>query len=195
MWDWLTRRWRKTETIPATEASVPLPRASTGARAPSTSAGSTSTGSTIAVAFDSTANSWLFRVPRTREAISGFCAFVEKRLPVDYVDLDTLRAFQVAFDEILTNVLSHASAESAHEPVDVLLRRTGTEVSATIRYRAAEYDPTVRSAPDTDASIADRPIGGLGVHLVRTMMDAFTHRYAQGCNELVLTRLLGPRNV
>lgn len=162
---WFTKIFRKAKVVSAEE---------TGA-AP------------IAVAFDSTANSWLFRIPRSRSAISGFCAFIEKRLPPDYVDTDTLRAFQVAFDELLTNVVAHADGP-AEEPIDVLLRRNSGEISATIRYRASAYDPTRLPRPDTEAPMDARPIGGLGVHLVREMMDEFSHRYVQGCNELHLTR-------
>lgn len=145
----------------------------------------------LAIAFDSTAHTWLFRVAREREAISEFCAALEKRLPRDYAGPDTLHAFQVAFDELLTNVVMHADGP-AHEPMEILLKRDAQQVTALLRYRASPYDPTARAAPDTDAPLSEREVGGLGVHLVRTLMQSFAHRYVDGWNELTLVRPRDP---
>ena len=40
--------------------------------------------------------------------------------------------------------------------------------------------------PDPDAPLEDRPVGGLGVHLVRTMMDEISYRYQDGKNRLFM---------
>jgi anti-sigma regulatory factor (Ser/Thr protein kinase) len=141
----------------------------------------------VAVAFDSTAHTWLFRVAREREAISEFCGALEKRLPRDYAGADALHAFQVAFDELLTNVVMHADGPAA-EPIEILLKRDARQVTAVLRYRASPYDPTARAAPDVDASLAERDVGGLGVHLVRTLMERFEHRHVDGWNEITLAR-------
>lgn len=144
----------------------------------------------VMVALDSTAHTWLFRVPRDRAAITGFCAALDRRLPPGYASLDVLRAFQVAFDELLTNVVAHVT-EFADEPIEVLLKRDPDRVSSIVRYRGALFDPTRHPAPDTDAGLHERPIGGLGVHLVRTMMDDFRHAYVAGFNELSLVKRCG----
>ena len=141
----------------------------------------------LMVALDSAAHTWLFRVPRSRVAITDFCAMIEKRLPPGYATLDALRAFQVAFDELLTNVVAHTT-EFPDEPIEVLLKRDPEKVLAVIRYRGVPFDPTRQPEPDTSAKLGDRPIGGLGVHLVRTLMDEFRHTYIAGFNELTLQK-------
>jgi anti-sigma regulatory factor (Ser/Thr protein kinase) len=145
------------------------------------------TASRVAVAFDSGAHTWLFRIARDRAAISEFCACLDRRLPGDYASADALRAFQVSFDELLTNVVMHADGPSA-EPIDVLLRRDADAVIAVLRYRSSPYDPTARGEPDTDTALTEREVGGLGVHLVRRLMKRFEYRYDNGCNEVTLTR-------
>lgn len=139
----------------------------------------------LMVALDSAAHTWLFRVPRTRRSITDFCAMIEKRLPPGYATLDALRAFQVAFDEILTNVVAHTT-EFPDEPIEVLLKRDPDKVLAVIRYRGVPFDPTAHPPPDTAAPLGQRPVGGLGVHLARTLMDEFRHTYIAGFNELTL---------
>jgi serine/threonine-protein kinase RsbW len=136
----------------------------------------------------SSSGEWLFAVPRHRGAISDFCALIEERLGSD-ADLDALRAFQVAFDELLTNVVSYADGGGG-EPIGVLMRQGGGALVSEIRYRAAAYDPTAREAPDTDLGIAERDIGGLGVHLVKEMMDRFEHSYVDGYNVLLLSKTI-----
>jgi anti-sigma regulatory factor (Ser/Thr protein kinase) len=141
----------------------------------------------LMVALDSAAHTWLFRVPRNRGSITDFCAMIEKRLPPGYASLDTLRAFQVAFDELLTNVVAHTT-EFPDDPIEVLLKREPERILAVIRYRGAPFDPTQQPPPNVDAQLHERPIGGLGVHLVRTMMHEFRHTYIAGFNELTLYR-------
>lgn len=136
----------------------------------------------------SNAGEWLFAVPRHRGAISDFCALIEVRLGSD-ADLDALRAFQVAFDELLTNVVSYADG-GGDEPIGVLMRQAHGTLDSEIRYRAAAYDPTAREAVNTDLGIAERDIGGLGVHLVKEMMDRFEHSYVDGYNVLLLSKKL-----
>lgn len=141
----------------------------------------------LMVALDSAAHTWLFRVPRSRESIADFCAMIEKRLPPGYASLDALRAFQVSFDELLTNVVAHTT-EFPDDPIEVLLKRDPDRVLAVIRYRGVPFDPIRQPAPDTGAPLGSRPAGGLGVHLVRTLMDDFRHAYIAGFNELTLQK-------
>lgn len=143
--------------------------------------------SAVMIALDSSANTWLFRVPRTRPAIADFCAMVERRLPPGYAGVEVLRAFQVAFDELLTNIATHVGAP-AEQPIEVLLQREPERIVALIRYRGARFDPTAQPQADTSSALAEREIGGLGLHLVRALMDEFRHIYVAGFNELTLVK-------
>lgn len=142
----------------------------------------------IGVALDSTTHTWLFRLPRDRAAISSFCAGVARRLPPDYASADLLHAFQVCFDELLTNVVMHADGP-ADQPMEVLMRREETQVEAVIRYRAAPWDPTraLPAAPDA-AGLAERPVGGVGLRLVRELMQRFEYQHVDGWNEIRIAR-------
>jgi anti-sigma regulatory factor (Ser/Thr protein kinase) len=136
------------------------------------------------VALPGQGDQWLYAVARRRASVTALCARIEQQWSGD---LDSLRAFQVAFDELLTNVIDYAEGGS-EEAIAVDLRRDADSWLATIRYRASAYDPTARAAPDTTLSVEDRAIGGLGVHLVRTLMDEFSHRYDHGHNVLSLRK-------
>ena len=96
-----------------------------------------------------------------------------------------MRAIQVALDELLTNCISYAPISPASPAkMDIIIERKA--LRATITYKDKEFNPLARATPDTEQSIAERDIGGLGIHLVKEMMDEFTHRYEDGHNILTI---------
>jgi anti-sigma regulatory factor (Ser/Thr protein kinase) len=128
---------------------------------------------------------WHFRVERDRAAIGRFNDALEHNL-FDSVPTPALRALQIAFDELLTNVLMHA--EQAAGPVEVVVARQTAAVEATVSYLASEFDPTTWQAPAHDGHLAGVRIGGQGIILVRALMDGFAYRYEDGYNVVVLSK-------
>jgi anti-sigma regulatory factor (Ser/Thr protein kinase) len=128
---------------------------------------------------------WNFRVERDRVAIGRFNDALERNLQ-DLVPMAALRALQIAFDELLTNVLMHA--EQAAGPVEVAVERLAGTVEASISYLATEFDPTTWQPPQHDGHVAGARIGGQGIVLVRGLMDAFVYRYDDGYNVIRLSK-------
>ena len=54
------------------------------------------------------------------------------------------------------------------------------------------FDPTAVGAPDIDAAVERRPIGGLGLHIIRTFADRMTYEFENGRNRLTLEHDLNP---
>jgi anti-sigma regulatory factor (Ser/Thr protein kinase) len=121
---------------------------------------------------------WKLRVERDRAAIGRFNDRLEKTL-LPSVPETALRAMQIAVDELLTNVLMHA--QQASGAIDVQFARSSGAIDATISYFAERFDPTTWQAPVTarQTSIADSQIGGHGIPLVRSLMDAFGYEYSE----------------
>jgi anti-sigma regulatory factor (Ser/Thr protein kinase) len=53
-----------------------------------------------------------------------------------------------------------------------------------------EFDPLAKEAPDLTLSVEDRPIGGLGIHLLRNLTDGMSYERRDGLNRLTLTKRL-----
>jgi len=128
---------------------------------------------------------WNLRVERERGAVGRLNDRLDQKLRPS-VSEPALRALQVALDELLTNVIMHAGQASG--PIEFRLVRSIGALDVSIRYVAEEFDPTARqSVPDGD-SIATSQIGGLGIPLVRALMDDFRHEYVDGHNVLHLRK-------
>lgn len=95
----------------------------------------------------------------------------------------TASQIMIALDEIITNVLSHGVRDG--EPVvHVDLRVADGAVAGEIRDDGIAFDPLQNDEPDTSQSVEDRPIGGLGIHLVRKMMDELRYDRCHRQNRL-----------
>jgi anti-sigma regulatory factor (Ser/Thr protein kinase) len=100
----------------------------------------------------------------------------------------------LALDEILTNVVSYAYADVA--PHEIVLRlfvaveAPAIEVLVEVEDDGQPFDPTSAPPPDINLSIEDRPIGGLGIHLVRQVMDELVYRRQHDRNVLSMRKLI-----
>ncbi|OYY66420.1 MAG: hypothetical protein B7Y51_01535 [Burkholderiales bacterium 28-67-8] len=97
---------------------------------------------------------------------------------------------RLVLEEIMMNVISYGSDGAAIPHVRLHLAQEGTALSMEIADDGVAFDPLQAPAPDLDADIDDRPIGGLGVFLVRELMDSVTYRREAGWNRLSVTKTL-----
>ena len=100
------------------------------------------------------------------------------------------RSLSIALDELLANELSHGIAGGDAGPVTVEVELDPECLTATITDGGPPFDPFGQAEPDTTLSVDDRPIGGLGIHLVRELMDEVSYRRRDGQNVVVLVKKL-----
>ena len=82
----------------------------------------------------------------------------------------------LSLDEAMTNTIAYAWPEGgAHELMLVLDVADGLAV-AVLSDDGIAFDPLEIPPPDLESSLEDRPVGGLGVHFMKTLMDEVTYR-------------------
>lgn len=124
----------------------------------------------------------LAEIPRLAETVEGF--FEENGLPPKLAF-----SFNLALDELLTNVISYAFEPGTAHEIAVRLTVADGEVRAELEDDGPAFDPlTEAGAPVLDGDIDDRPIGGLGIHFVKTMMDRVQYERRDGRNRLTLSK-------
>jgi anti-anti-sigma factor len=99
----------------------------------------------------------------------------------------------VALDELVYNPIVYGFAGRGDGEGSVQVELDGEVVRVTITDNGPPFDPLAYADPDTALSVEDRQIGGLGIHLVRQMMDEVSYRYRDGRNIVVLTKRLAER--
>jgi anti-sigma regulatory factor (Ser/Thr protein kinase) len=96
----------------------------------------------------------------------------------------------VALDEVLTNVVSYAFEDGAAHEIYVELQAQDRRLVIDVKDDGRPFDPLQALAPALSDDIEDRPIGGLGIHFVRSIVDDVRYRRADGWNIMTLEKTI-----
>ncbi len=100
------------------------------------------------------------------------------------------RDLLVALDEVLANVVMHGVGTQANGMAQVTVHLRADAVEVEVADNGPAFDPLAQAQPDTTLSVDDRPIGGLGIHLVQRLMDATRYARVDAHNILTLSKRL-----
>jgi anti-sigma regulatory factor (Ser/Thr protein kinase) len=126
-----------------------------------------------------------------RDNLEELFAFAEQaltRLNAPASDRDKMMA---ALDEALTNVVLYAYPEDPRGTVGIRICLNDNTITAEVVDHGKPFDPTAHPAPDITLPIEQRPIGGLGIHLMRNLVTSLRYYRDQGANHLVLSTSWG----
>jgi serine/threonine-protein kinase RsbW len=121
-------------------------------------------------------------VERARAALDGFCA--EHKIPA----AEAWR-LKVSLDEALSNVVRHGQADPGSD-VAIGMRVDAGAVELTVSDGGPAFNPLDAAAPDRAAGLEARTPGGLGIVLVRALMDEVEYARRDNLNVLTLRKRL-----
>lgn len=126
----------------------------------------------------------------TLENYDQVAEFVEGELEKREVPMEAEAQIDIALDEIYTNVVKYAYGD---DPGEVTVRLDFTEdyksVKMTISDAGIPYDPLKRPDPDVSLEAEARQIGGLGIYMVKKLMDEVSYEYRGGMNILRMRKV------
>ena len=124
------------------------------------------------------------------DQMSRLSAFVDRLSELACLDEQTRSQIDLALDELVANVVSYAYPESQPGKVRIEARLRGRMLTLVLTDRGRPFDPTAVEEPDITLDVEDRPIGGLGIFLVRQVMDDVQYRRRDDKNVLTLRKQL-----
>jgi len=120
--------------------------------------------------------------------LAAICLFVEEVATALGVDPAIIPDVVLAVDEAASNIIIHGY-QGQGGAVEIEVGQEGDALVIRLRDEAAPFDPTTVPAPDLTVPLEQRAVGGLGIHLIRQVMDEMAHRVTpQGGNELTLVK-------
>jgi len=127
--------------------------------------------------------------------LAAIRAFIEQQAQALGVDTSAIYDLILAVNEVATNIVVHGY-RSQPGVIEIDLRRRGEAIEIRLRDQAPLFDPTGVPTPDLTLPLHKRPLGGMGIHVTRQIMDAIRYRVSpEGGNELTLVkRVLVARN-
>ncbi len=123
------------------------------------------------------------------ESIPGVIEFVDKELEAHDCPLKTQMQIDIAIDEVLANIANYAYYPgSGSATVRVEIEEDPLAVVLTFIDHGIPYDPLKKKDPDITLSADERPIGGLGIYMVKKSMDDISYEYKDGQNILTIRK-------
>src|SRR5258708_4091073 len=129
------------------------------------------------------------RVPNRQAEIRGAVALVNQFGADNGLPDSIICDLKVALDEALNNMLAYGHERGAADEIVVRLGDARPEILLEVEDGGRAFDPLQVPSPDLTAPSQDRKVGGLGIHLIRNLMDdvSYTRTVDKNCLRMVKT--------
>ena len=131
-------------------------------------------------------------LPNDTKEVPTLAAFVDEVCEAVGFDAALTMKMNLAIEEAVVNVMEYAYPRGTHGDITVEAQANDVRLKFTIIDSGTHFDPTAQAEVDTTLSAEDRPIGGLGIHIVRQYMDSINYERISGRNVLTLRKKLLP---
>ena len=126
-------------------------------------------------------------LPATVENIETVTDFVNEYLDEVGCPMKVQMQVAVVIDEIFSNIAHYAYAPSVGDvTVSVAANKETKVLMLSFADRGVAYNPLVKEDPDVTLSAEERQIGGMGIFMVKKLMDDITYEYVEGRNVLTV---------
>ena len=122
------------------------------------------------------------------EELDKLAALVEEVAAELNLDPELEMNLNLALEEVVSNVILYAYPPDEEGTVSVVAKCDGKTLVFIITDRGKEFDPTKVKDADVTLSAEDRQIGGLGIYIVRNIMNKVVYQRLDGSNVLTLTK-------
>jgi anti-sigma regulatory factor (Ser/Thr protein kinase) len=97
----------------------------------------------------------------------------------------------IVLDDLLNNIINYAFENSEEHEIEVFFRADKQRLIIDVVDDGAEFDPFLKREPDVESDIDERVIGGLGIHMIKSIMDDYFYKRIKGRNHVTLMKRMG----
>ena len=120
--------------------------------------------------------------------VTKFSTFMKSVLEKLNIEKSLAQKLRLAVEEAVVNVIDYAYPAEQTGDIEVSIMSDGKSLKTVIKDSGVAFDPTKKEKADTSLSVEDRQIGGLGILLVRELMDSINYERMEGKNVLTLVK-------
>ena len=115
-------------------------------------------------------------------------AFIEEIGEELQLDMELLMNLNLVMEEMVSNVIFYAYPEGKTADIELSAECNGRELTFVLSDKGREFDPTMKEDADTDVDPLDREIGGMGIYIVKNIMNEVTYQRLEGRNLLTMKK-------
>ena len=126
-------------------------------------------------------------IPNRLDGLTTLKSHVDSFAERNHLNPRLRRKVQVVLDELVSNIVRHGCSHLPEDTtISVHLMRVGHRLVIQLRDPGKPFNPFEVEEPDLDLPVEERPIGGLGLHLVRQMVSSYRYRRLENWNQVDL---------
>jgi len=95
---------------------------------------------------------------------------------------------RLVLEEVVTNIISHGYADRAAHAIEVSIVNSASDITLSVRDDAQPFNLLEHPLPDLTIPLEERGVGGMGVHIVREIMDEIDYKREADGNVVVMRR-------
>ena len=133
-------------------------------------------------------------LPNDIETIPQLNEFIDSVAEEVGLEMSLTMSLNLAIEEAVVNVMEYAYPEGQQGDVEIEVTADQQWMTFVITDTGIAFDPTKKEDADTTLSAEERPIGGLGIFMVRQLMDVIDYKREDNKNVLTLQKKLGEEN-
>ena len=130
-----------------------------------------------------------FKIENNLNNLDKINRFIEQELEKLDQPISLILLVEMSFEEIFSNICNYAYSGQKGK-IEIAITINDDILKITFKDTGIEFNPLVKEDPNTHLAIEDRPIGGLGIFLVKKKMDDFQYEYKNGTNINILVKHL-----
>ena len=104
------------------------------------------------------------------------------------LDMELQMNLNLVLEEMVSNVIFYAYPEGEDASIELTAEYDGKELTFVLSDQGVEFDPTLREHQDMDANPAERDLGGMGIFIVKNIMNQVTYQRLEGKNLLTMKK-------
>jgi serine/threonine-protein kinase RsbW len=94
----------------------------------------------------------------------------------------------LVMEEMVSNVIFYAYPEGKKEEIELVAESDGKELTFVLSDKGKEFDPTMKEDANPDINPMERDIGGMGIYIVKNIMNQVTYQRLEGKNLLTMKK-------
>lgn len=104
------------------------------------------------------------------------------------LDMELQMNLNLVMEEMVSNVIFYAYPQEKEATIELLAESDGKELTFVLSDRGKEFDPTLKEDADPNVNPMDRDIGGMGIYIVKNIMNEVTYQRLEGKNLLTMKK-------
>ena len=114
--------------------------------------------------------------------------FIEETGEELELDMELLMNLNLGLEEMVSNIIFYAYPQGTEGTIELATESDGKELTFFLSDQGREFDPTLKADPDLEINPAERAIGGMGIYIVKNIMDYVSYQRLEGKNLLTMKK-------